>query len=131
MAKWVHANVLDGGLNYLKNNCDKIALVSGYAAGDPYATVTAAILAEAPMTASDLVITSSGSDRVLTTAAGKQDAAANASNTTGQGAGNHIVFLNTAGSEVLWATEETSDQDIVSGNPVTFPSLTYTAKQPV
>jgi hypothetical protein len=34
-------------------------------------------------------------------------------------------------SKVLWVTEETSGQTITSGNPVNFPSLVYTAKQPV
>ena len=33
--------------------------------------------------------------------------------------------------DVYTVTEETSGQTIVLGNPVTFPSLVYTAKQPV
>ena len=126
MTKWAHADVLDNGPAYIKTNCDKVCVVSAYTAGDSYATVTAAILAEAALTSTDFTLASSGSDRTLTTAAGKQDTSANASGTA-----SHFAFVDTANSKVLWVTEETSGQTITSGNPVTFPSLVYTAKQPV
>lgn len=127
MAKFAHANVLDNGLNYIKNNCTKIALISSYTLGDSYATVNAAILAEATMTSADLTLGSSGNNRTLTSAAGKQDTSANV---TGGSASNHIAYLNVAGSEVLWVTEETSGQVVTAGNPVNFPSLVYTSNQP-
>ena len=126
MAKWAHADVLDNGPAYIKTNCDKVCVVSAYTAGDSYATVTAAILAEAALTSTDFTLASSGSDRTLTTAAGKQDTSANAT-----GAASHIAFVDTVASKVLWVTEETSGQTITASNPVTFPSLVYTAKQPV
>lgn len=128
MAKWLHADVLDNGLNYIKNNCNKIALVSTYAAADSYATVNGNILAEAAMVSGDFTLGNSGSDRTLTTATGKQDASANGS---GGGASMHIAFLDTINSKVLWVTEETSDQTITAGNPVNFPSLVHTFGQPV
>jgi hypothetical protein len=80
------------------------------------------------MVTGDFTLASSGNNRTLTTASGKQDAAANA---TGGSASNHIAFLNTTGTEVLWVTTETSGQAVTTGNPVTFPSLVYTAVQPV
>lgn len=126
MTKWAHADVLDNGPAYIKTNCDKVCVVSAYTAGDSYATVTAAILAEAALTSTDFTLASSGSDRTLTTAAGKQDTSANAT-----GAATHIAFVDTAASKVLWVTEETSGQTITASNPVTFPPLVYTAKQPV
>ena len=126
MTKWAHADVLDNGPAYIKTNCDKVCVVSAYTAGDSYATVTAAILAEAALTSTDFTLASSGSDRTLTTAAGKQDTSANAT-----GAASHIAFVDTVASKVLWVTEETSGQTITASNPVTFPSLVYTAKQPV
>ena len=126
MAKWAHADVLDNGLNYIKTNCNKVAVISAYSAGDSYATVNAAILAEATMASGDFTLGTSGNDRKLTTAAGKQDASANAG-----GAASHIAFVDTVNSKVLWVTEETSGQTVVAGNPVTFPPLVYTAKQPV
>ena len=126
MSKWVHADVLDNGPAYIKTNCDKVCDVSAYTAGDSYATVTAAILAEATLTTTDFTLASSGNDRTLTTATGKQDTSANVSGTA-----SHIAFVDTVASKVLWVTEETSGQSITAGNPATFPSLVYTAKQPV
>ena len=126
MAKWAHADVLDNGINYIKTNCNKVAVISAYTAGDSYATVNGNILAEATMASTDFTLGASGSNRTLTTASGKQDTAANVSGTA-----SHFAFVDTANSKVLWVTEDTSGQTIVLGNPVTFPSLVYTAKQPV
>lgn len=128
MAFYAHPDVLDNGPNYIKNNCDKMALLSSYTAGDTYSTVNSAILAEVAMTSADFTNGSSGNDRTLTSAAGKQDASANAS---GGGASAHFAFVDTVNSKVLWVTEETTDQTVTIGNPVTFPSLVYTAKAPV
>ena len=128
MAKWANADVLDNGPNYIKTNCNKLALISSYTAGASYATVNAAILAEVTMATGDFTLGASGSDRTLTTAAGKQDASANAS---GGSASNHLAFVDTINSKVLWVTEETSGQAVTAGNPVTFPSLVYTSKQPL
>lgn len=127
MATFAHQQVLDNGLNYIKDNCDKVTLIPSYSVGESYATVAAKILAEAAMTSADFTLGSSGNNRTLTSAAGKQDASANA---TGGSATNHIAFLNTTGSEVLWVTEETSGQVVTVGNPVNFPSLVYTSNQP-
>lgn len=127
MAKYAHQQVLDNGLNYIKTNCNKVALISSYTIGDSYATVTGRILAEATMASTDFTLASSGNNRTVTSAAGKSDTAANA---TGGSATNHIAFLNTTGSEVLWVTEETTGQVVTIGNPVNFPSLVYTAQQP-
>lgn len=128
MAKWANADVLDNGPNYIKTNCNKMALISSYVAGDSYATVNGRILAEVVMTSTDFTNGSNGNDRTLTSAAGKQDTSANAS---GGSATNHIAYLDTVNSKVLWVTEETSGQAVTAGNPVTFPSLTYTSRQPV
>lgn len=200
MTKWVHSDVQDNGLNNIKNNCNKLALISGYAANDSYATVNGLILAEATMASGDFTLAgSAGAARTLTTAAGKQDASANASSTVydtgtatsgaatsltntgkayttdehanralvitaGTGSGQHrviasntataltvsaawdtnpdatsvykivddlhLAFLDTVNTKVLWVTDETSDQTITATNPVTFPSLVYTANQP-
>ena len=128
MAKYAHPDVLDNGPAYIKANCNKAALISSYAFGDSYATVNGRILAEATMASADFTLGSNGNDRTLTTAAGKQDASANAS---GGSASNHLAFVDTINSKVLWVTEETSGQSVTAGNPVTFPSLVYTSKQPV
>lgn len=123
MAKFAHPDVLDNGPAYIKANCNKIAVISAYTFGATYATVNAAILAEATMTTTDFTLGSSGNDRTLTSASGKQDTSANAT-----GAASHFAFLDTATSKVLWVTEETTGQTVTTGNPVNFPSLVYTAK---
>ena len=127
MAKFAHQQVLDNGLNYIKTNCNKIALISSYSVGESYATVNGKILADAAMTSTDFTLGSAGNSRTLTSTAGKSDTAANS---TGGSATNHIAYLNTTGSEVLWVTEETSGQVVTAGNPVNFPSLVYTSNQP-
>lgn len=125
MAKWVHADVLDDGLNAIKSGASKMLLISAYAAGDSYATVVGNKLAEVAMASGDYTLSSSGSNRVLTTASGKS-ATASASSATPN---LHIAFTDGA-SKVLWVTDETSDQAITSGNTVNFPQLTYTSNQP-
>lgn len=127
MAKFAHSDVLDNGPAYIKANCTKVALISSYAIGDSYATVVGRILAEATLANADFTLGSSGNDRTLTTAAGKQDASANAS---GGSATNHLAYLDVAGSKVLWVVPETTGQAITAGNPVTFPSQVFTWTQP-
>jgi hypothetical protein len=125
MAKFAHADVLDNGIAYIRTNCDKMAVIDAYTFGDNYATVDAAILASVSMASGDFTLGSSGNDRTLTTASGKTDSSADAT-----GAASHIAFLDTANTKVLWVTEETSGQTVTTGNPVDFPSLVYTSKQP-
>ena len=126
MAKYAHADILDGGLNAIKSNSVRMLLLKAYAVGDNYATVTGNALCTVPMTSDDFTL--SGPDagaRVLTTATKSGSA------TAGSGAAPdlHIAFTDNA-SRVLWVTDETSDQVITSGNTVAFPPLTYTSSQP-
>jgi hypothetical protein len=125
MAKWVHSDVLDGGLNAIKTGATKMLLISAYSAGDSYATVIANKLAEVTMASGDYTLSSSGSNRVCTSAAKSANA------TVGALAGSdlHIAFTD-GGSKVLRVTDETTDQAIVIGNPVDFPALVYTSNQP-
>lgn len=126
MAKWVHADVLDNGPAHIKNNATKMILIKAYSAGDSYATVQANKLAEVTMAGADYTLSSSGSNRVLTTASGKS---ATASADSGASPDNHIAFTNGVDT-VLWVTDETSDQQVYTGNTENFPQLTYTSNQP-
>ena len=126
MAKWVNASVLDSGTNYIKSNATKMLLISAYTAGDSYATVVANKLnAGVTMASGDYTLGSSGSNRTLTTASGKTDTATASSATPNL----HIAFTDGA-ANVIWVTDETSDQAITSGNTINFPALVYTANQP-
>jgi hypothetical protein len=122
--KFAHQDVLDGGLLAIKNGATKLLLISGYTAGDSYATVVAAKLAEATMTAADFTISSSGANRQVTSAT-------KSATLTGSTAAATAHFAFTDGSaKVLWVTDETSDQPLTSGNTVNFPALVYSSNQP-
>lgn len=126
MAKWVHADVLDGGLNGIKTVATKMYLIKAYTLGDSYATVLSnALNAGVTMASGDFTLSSSGSNRLATTATKSAAATANS------GATPDLHFAFTDGiSKVLWVTDETSDQVITSGNTLNFPALTYTSNQP-
>lgn len=127
MALFSSSTFLDGGLTYLKTNGTKMLLLKAYTAGDSYATVVSNIIAEVAMASGDYVITgAAGADRVLTTAAGKS---ATASANSGAAPDLHIGFTNGT-SEVIYVTDETSNQVVTAGNTVNYPQVTYTAKQP-
>ena len=127
MAKYAHADVLDGGLNAIKNSATRMLLLKAYAAGDSYATVTGNAICTIAMVSGDYTL--SGADnvpRILTVAAKSGTASAS----SGASPNLHIAFTDNV-SKVLWVTDETSDQVVTSGNTINFPSLTYTSSQPV
>ena len=126
MPRYAHPDVLDNGPAHIKANATKMLLISGYAFGDSYATVVAAKLAEATVANADFAITNDVNDRRLTGPAGKSG---NASASSGASPDLHIAFTNGV-DKVLWVTDETSNQVITSCNPVDFPALTYTSRQP-
>ena len=127
MAKWVKSTVLDDGINVIKNTATKMLLISAYTAGDSDATVLAnALNAAVVMAPTDFTVAASGNNRTLTVVAGKTSTAS----ASAASPDLHIAFLTTANA-VLWVTDETSNQAITSGNPITFPALVYTTNQPV
>lgn len=114
MPKWVHADVLDNGLNNIKTNANAQWLLKAYAPGDSYATATGNMIADAAMAPGDYTLGSSGSNRTLTTASGKADAAANAGSTqyvTGTAtAGGATTLTDSAKS---WTTNEHAARALV------------------
>ncbi len=130
MTVYAHADVLDQGPKYIKDNCDKVILISAYS--NVYATVNGANkVAEATLVTGDFALAGAdGAARVLTaTLTGKSGG--NAAQTVNPGTGMHVAFVQTGASKVLYVTTESSDQAITSGNPVQFNSNpTYTSNQP-
>ena len=130
MSRFAHSDVLDNGPAYVKTNCNKVILIDAYS--DVYATVNGANkVAEAALVTGDFAIAgAAGAARTLTaTITGK--AGGNAIKTVADGTNMHIAFVDTATSKVLYVTEESSNQAITSGNPVTFNSNpTYVSNQP-
>lgn len=126
MAKYVHADVLDGGLNAIKNGATRMLLLKAYTFKDNYATVTSNAIAAVIMASGDYALSGADGDpRVLTVAARSGTASADSGSTPDL----HIAFTDNA-SKVLLVTDETSNQVVTNGNTVNFPSLTYTSNQP-
>lgn len=126
MAKWVRSGVLDNGLNDIKTNATHMLLIKAYTLADSYATVVGNIVADVTMTSGDYTLASASSNRTLTTASGKS---ATASAGSGASPNLHIAFTD-GSANVIWVTDETSDQVVTSGNTVNFPSIVYTNNQP-
>jgi len=131
MTKYAHSDTLDNGPGYVKTNCNKVILTNAYT--NIYATAnTTAKVAEAALVTGDFALSGAdGAARVLTaTLTGK--AGGNALIAVADGTNMHLVFVDTVASKVLYVTEESSNQAITAGNPVTFNSNpTYTSGQPV
>jgi hypothetical protein len=126
MAKWSNSTVLDGGLSYIKANCNAVHLIATYAPNDSRATVVANSLANIAMVNSDFTIAgAAGAARVCSAASNKTSGGATAG---GGGSTSHFAFISA--TEVLIVTPETSGQTIVLLNPVNFPALSYTSSQP-
>lgn len=127
MAKWVRSGVLDDGLNDIKTNATAMVLLKAYTAGDSYATVASNIIATVTMASGDYTLAgSAGAPRTLTTASGKS---ATASANSGATPNLHIGFTDGT-ANVIWVTDETTDQVVTSGNTVNFPAIVYQANQP-
>jgi hypothetical protein len=126
VAKYVHSDVLDGGLNAIRNGAIRMLLLKTYMPADSYATVTANTICEVTMASADYALTGGdGAARVLSVSAKSGTAFASSGATPDL----HIAFTDSV-SKVLLVTDETSDQVIISGNTINFPSLTYTSSQP-
>lgn len=126
MAKYAHADVLDGGLNAIKNSAIRMLLLKAYTDADSFATVASNTICTVTVASADFTL--SGADnaaRVLTTATKSGTASAGSGATPDL----HIAFTDNV-SKVLWVTDEASDQVVTSGNAVNFPALTYTSGQP-
>lgn len=128
MARYAHADVLDNGPARIQSAANKVVLVSAYTVGDTFATVhTTNKVAEATIASTDFTLAGADAADRTCTFGGKSGTAT----ATGGGVNNHFAFVDTVNSKVLWVTPETSGQSVTLSNPVTFPSLVYTAKQPV
>jgi len=129
MPKYVHPDVIDNGLQHIidqaAGNVDML-LIKAYAQGDSHATVVGNQVATINTVAGDYVLGNSGTyDRKLTV-----------SGQTGTASGNapspdlHVAIVDTTNSDVLAVTDETTDQVITSGNPITIPTFDIIITQP-
>lgn len=130
MPRYAHPDVLDNGPQYIKDNCNKVIVVSAFTSA--FATANGASkVGETALVAGDFALSGAdGAARVLT-ATLTAKSAGNALQAVADGSNMHLVFVDTVTSKVLLVTEESSNQAITSGNPLTLNSnATYTANQP-
>lgn len=126
MSRYAHADVLDGGLNAIKNGAVSMLLLKAYAVADSYAVVAGNAICAVTMASGDYALSGAdGAPRVLAVAAKSGTASASSTATPDL----HIAFTDNV-SKVLYVTDETSNQVVTSGNTVSFPALTYTSNQP-
>lgn len=125
MAKFMHADVLDGGLLAIKNGAVKMVLINAYSFGDSYATVIGNKLAEVTMASTDFTLSTSGNNRLATVAA-KAGVAVTATSSSA----DHHVALTDGSGKVLYVTDETGEAAVTSGGTVNFPAFTITKTQP-
>ena len=129
MAKWFHQDVFDNGLNDIVSNANVLHVVSTYSAGDNYATVVGNSVTNYALAGGDKVLAAHNTTGRKVTIAAKSGNNATAS--TSGTPDLHFVLVDTVNSKVVAATDETSDQPITAGNPVSTPAFEFQFVQPV
>lgn len=124
MATWYDPASMALLLNNIKTTATTVHLLDTYSTADNYSTVSGNSIGNAAITDTDFTGSQANGDNQELIFNGKGGTAT--SNSTVKNL--HIAI--TSGSVVLAVTDETSDQDITNGNPITFPAFTMTAQQP-
>lgn len=132
MAKFASASILDGGPDLFRTRAATVSrvrqqIIKAYTAGDSYATVQSNLCATVDLVSADFTTAPSGLNRVTTVAA-----KSGVSITAGSGASPnlHIAIVDSVSSEVLYVTDETTDQVLTAGNQANIPAWTITISQP-
>ncbi|MEO0166752.1 MAG: hypothetical protein ABIL39_11520 [candidate division WOR-3 bacterium] len=117
MAKWIHDDVLDAALNYIKNNATRISVCSQQPANYTEATSTY-MLAIKTISSSDFTGPTNGdtSGRKITS---NQHTGVNITNS---GTATHVAISDSTNSKLLLVTTCTSQQ-LYAGNTVTIPAF--------
>lgn len=111
MAYTIADTVFDQSLNYLKNNCAKVVVLSADPAGS-YAnantdngTGSGIKIAEAAVTSTDFTLADGATDGRKVTVAAQNDVAVSAA-----GDATHVAWLDTSNSAVLFVTQLTTNR---------------------
>ena len=119
MGKFAHDDVMDAALNVVKNNCNKIAFCETQPATFSEANTAKGSggksLANVAATGTDFTLANGDvSGRKLTSAA------KNGVSVTDTGTGDHIAYLDTVNSKLLYVTTTTS-RAVTAGDTVNIP----------
>lgn len=126
MAKFASTNLQKFGPQYMVDNGTKMLLLKAYTLGDNYATVTGNAISSATVAGTDYAFTAADGIVTLHLPTGKS---ATASESSGAAPNLHFAITDDT-SEVIYVTDETTDQVITSGNLIVYPALTYEIDQP-
>ena len=101
-------------------------LLDSYSLGQAYATVDANKVMTIDMAGGDLSLANFGTyGRQLDVAEKSGSASASATSPD-----LHVAIVDVTNTKVLAVTDETSDQDITNGNPITVPAFAIKIGQP-
>lgn len=128
MAKYLGSGVLDNGLDYPRSRIAagdtvKLHVIKAYALGDSYATVVGNSVGNIALAAGDLVLGADGTSGRKVQVGSKNIAAASAG--SGASPDLHIAIVNETASAVNVVTDETTNQVITAGNPITVPTFAF------
>jgi hypothetical protein len=129
MAKYLHPDVLDNGLQHIIDQCSgnvDMLLITSYAQGQAYATVDSNKVMTIDLVAGDFTLGNQGTGRKLTVAEKSGTASGSASSPD-----LHVAIVDAATSKVLAVTDDTGDADITIGDPKTLPTFDIRMNQPV
>ena len=116
---------LDSMLKVVLNQATNILLVTSYSQGEDYATVTGRSVANATINTGNFTGPAPSGNNLILTFTGASATASGSASTPDL----HMVITN--GSDTILAvSDESTDQDIVSGNTVNFGSFEIRALQP-
>ena len=129
MATWFDTTVLDKGLEEIALKANSMRLLKAYAAGDSYATVDATnTICSIAIDGADFTLENQGAN-------GRQQAVGAQSGVASDNSGGapdlHIAIVDTVNSVVLAVTDETSDRDILTSDPINVPGFNLKMNQPV
>jgi hypothetical protein len=129
MAKYLHPDVLDNGLQHIIDQCSgnvDMLLITSYAQGQAYATVDSNKVMTIDLVAGDFTLGNQGTGRKLTVAEKSGTASGSASSPD-----LHVAIVDAVASKVLAVTDDTGDADITIGDPKTLPTFDIRMNQPV
>lgn len=132
MAKWYHPDILDYGLDRVREriavpNTVKLHILKAYAAADSYATALANSVGSVALAATDLSLGDQGSNGRQVTVATKNITASAGSGATPD---IHIAILDETDSKVLVVTDETGNAEITTGQVWQAPAWAFKQNQP-
>lgn len=125
--KYLHPDILDGGLNALRAAAVRVMLLPSFNATVTHEQAVASALLSAPITSADFTPSDDGDNNRKMVFAG---ALIRATSSSVAGNDRHIVFTD-GSNRILWADRETTGQPIFNGQNYRLPAMTLIAAQPV